>query len=464
MSGPKVINIEARRRQLQRECLSRMRELKDAVAEWRASLERAGKLTAKAEEQGEGFLRQPIGLPEAQDWGALADELLRRTQSFRMEARAVRNEMVRRAMSLHERRRRVEISASLLSREIQSLGERLPAELAYAIETVEKAGEEELAHLENAVQATFGVVALARSRSAAGQVRERQREIAERFKPDGTRPLSLEEWVDAQSRISGQAPEKTNRLDALLAEVEAWDEGEAVATFLNRAKVISMEAQPDRRELLTDSLILDLSEFRTARRRAGDLVGRIRKALAMLEPFDSETANEFRARLEQTLSSGGEDGADDVAAAAESWCAEEAKREDARLFREAMLKALGELGYEVREGMAAAWAHAGRIVVSRPDATNYGVELMSPGAAAAIQTRVVAFEHTSRGSGGSHRDKEVEEAWCSDFERVRASMSGAGFVTVLRQATPAGAVKLKEVPAERTRFSEEYGVRQQPRS
>jgi hypothetical protein len=464
MSGPKVINIEARRRQLQRECKSRLRELKDAVADWRACLERAGKLTAEAEEQANMLVRQLSELSEAQDWGALADELLSRTQLFRSEAEAVRNEMAKRAMSLRERRRRVEISASMLSQEIRGLGEEPPTELAQAIDTAGKAGEEELARLENAVQATFGTVAQSRRRSAAGQISERQREIAGRFKPDGARPLSLDEWVDAQSGLSGQAREKINRLTALLAQIEAWDEGQAVTTFLDRARVISVEAHPDRRELLTDSLILDLSEFRNARRKAEELVDRVRKALAMLEPFESDTANEFRTRLEETLSLGGGDSAEDIAAAAESWCAGEAKREDARLRREAILKALGALGYEVREGMSTAWAHTGRIVVSKPSERNYGVELVSPGDAALIQTRVVAFEHPSRRPGGGLRDKEVEESWCSDFERVRGFMSGAGFEAVLRQAMPAGAVKLKVVPGERSRSSEGYRRREQLRS
>jgi hypothetical protein len=466
MSGPKVINIEARRRQLQRECQSGLRELKDAVADWRGCLERAGKLTATAEEQAGALLRRLSEFPEAQDWGTLRDELHSHAQFFRTEAGLVRNEMVRRTKSLRERRRRVEISAAMLARHLRDMGEEPPTEVEWAIEAAGSAGEEQLARLENAVQATFGRLAQARSGSEAARVSERQRVIAERFKLEGARPLSLSEWVHAQSGLGGQTRDKDNRLTALLAEVEAWDEAEAIAAFLDRAKVISVEAQPDRRELLTDSLILDLSEFRNARYRAEELISRVRKALAMLEPFQSEAANAFRARLEGTLASNRADSAQEIAAAAESWCAEEAKREDAQLRRDALLKALGELGYEVREGMATAWATEGRIVVSTPGETNYGVELMSPGHTTAIQTRVVAFERADRGSEGTPRDKEVEEAWCSDFEQLRGLMSDAGFETVLRQAMPAGAVKLKVVPGDRmkARTSGGHGERGQART
>jgi hypothetical protein len=98
--------------------------------------------------------------------------------------------------------------------------------------------------------------------------------------------------------------------------------------------------------------------------------------------------------------------------------------------------------------------------VRKPGETNYGVELMSAGDTA-LQTRVVAFERAGRGSEGIPRDKEVEEAWCSDFEQLRSLMSGAGFETVLRQAMPAGAVKLKVVPEDRmeARTSGTWGTR-----
>jgi hypothetical protein len=345
MSGPKVINIKARRRQLQRECQSGLRELKDAVADWRGCLERAGKLTAMAEEQAGTLLRRLSDFPDAQDWGTLRDEPHSYTQFFRTEAGLARSEMVQRTKGLRERRRRVEISAAMLVRELRDMGEKPPAEVEWAIEAAGSAGEEQLARLDNAVQANVGRLAHARSGSEAARVTERQRDIAERFKVEGARPISLSEWVQARSRLGGQRRDTDNRLTMLLAEVEAWDESEAIAAFLDRAKVISLEAQPGRRELLTDSLIFALSEFRNARYKAEELTSRVGKALAMLEPFQSQVANEFRARLEGILASNRANNAEEIAAAAESWCAEEAKREDARLRRDALLKALGELGY-----------------------------------------------------------------------------------------------------------------------
>ena len=116
--------------------------------------------------------------------------------------------------------------------------------------------------------------------------------------------------------------------------------------------------------------------------------------------------------------------AESLAADAEAWCAGEAKREDARLRREAVLNALSQLGYEAREGMAVAWAEGGRIVLRKPSDTNYGVELMSPGDAAALQAQVVAFDYPARGEGSRLRDKEVEESWCSEAAVVEDVVVG----------------------------------------
>jgi hypothetical protein len=205
--------------------------------------------------------------------------------------------------------------------------------------------------------------------------------------------------------------------------------------------------EPDRNrwDLLTDSLVLDLSEYRRSQRRRVELRARLREALAALEPFRSAEAAEWRIRVEHEASSDMA-GAEALVAGVEDWCAAQEKREDGELRRQAVLSALSELGYEVREGMAVAWAEQGRLVVRKPSDTNYGVELVSPGNAAALQARVVAFDHPARGEGNRQREKEVEEAWCSDLGRMQQLMKKAGCEAEIRKATPAGAVPLKVVP------------------
>ena len=217
-----------------------------------------------------------------------------------------------------------------------------------------------------------------------------------------------------------------------------------MAPFLGRARAIPSESDRNRRELLTDSLVLDLSEHRRSQRRRIELKAHLEEALAALAPFRSVEAAEWRMRVEREAS-GEMAGAATLVAEVEAWCAAEEKREDAELRRLAVLSALSELGYEVREGMAVAWADEGRIVVRKPSDTNYGLELVSPGDASALQARVVAFDHAGRGEGDRQREQEVEEAWCSDLGRMQELMKKAGCEAELRRATPAGAVRLKVV-------------------
>jgi hypothetical protein len=74
------------------------------------------------------------------------------------------------------------------------------------------------------------------------------------------------------------------------------------------------------------------------------------------------------------------------------------------------------------------------------------VELVSPGDASALQARVVAFDYAGRGEGDRQREKEVEEAWCSDLGRMQELMKDAGCEAQIRKATPPGAVRLKVMP------------------
>ena len=46
--------------------------------------------------------------------------------------------------------------------------------------------------------------------------------------------------------------------------------------------------------------------------------------------------------------------------------------------RRAVLGGLAKLGYEVRETMATAWANDGRLVLRKPNANDYGIELERP--------------------------------------------------------------------------------------
>jgi hypothetical protein len=446
MSGPKVINIEAIRRQQQRLCDKQLRQLRQVIAAWRESRKRAGNLDERADAEAAGLVKRLEALRESNLLAALG-ELPTQIQFFQAEEAKTREAIVEQARTLRDRRRRIEQTAAMLARELQDLGEAPPAVLRDAIDRAGKGDERDLARLEAGVQKAFSRAAEVRGARKSAEDAKVLAKLAAEFGQEGQARQSLRDWIVAKAGAKAGYREKEDRLAALLAEVEAWGEDDAIVSFLDRARAISLEAAGDRRELLTDSLILELAEYRKVQRRRNELADRLREALASLEPFNSPEADALRSRIEQELRSGSLLSAEPLAAEVEAWCDREAKREDAKLRREAVLNALSDLGYAVREGMAVAWAEEGRIVLRKPQDTNYGVELMSPGDNTALQARVVAFDYPGRGEGDRVRDKEVEESWCADFVRMQALIRDAGYETAIRQATPAGSAKVKVIPA-----------------
>jgi hypothetical protein len=448
MSGPKVVNIEARRRQLQRECEVRLRQLQGAVIDWRAAIKRAAKLNPAAEEAAEAMLQRLQGLRRKEEWETLDRDLAGREQFYRQEEAAIYQEIKDKARKLQERRHRVQISAATLARELTAHGKLSPPSLNRTLETALQATEAELTELEEHVMVAFREVAEIRSRSETDRVSERQREIARQFQSDDCSPQTLRQWVDARTGTGSQESSKTDRLSSLLAEVEVWASDAELGVFRNRATAISKEPDRDHRNLLIDSLILEVAEFRLQQQRKQTVVARLQKALAMLEPFHSEAADELRSRIHSAMLSTGTETAEHLGDTVEKWCGEEAKREDAQLRRRAVLNALSKLGYEVREGMITAWAEEGQIIVHKPTDTAYGVELMCPGNGSSLQARVVAVDDSSGATvRNPAKDKAVEDSWCREFSQIQEMITAAGFDSTVQHASPAGAVKLKVVPS-----------------
>jgi hypothetical protein len=132
--------------------------------------------------------------------------------------------------------------------------------------------------------------------------------------------------------------------------------------------------------------------------------------------------------------------------------ADETRREQ----RTAVLRALAIAGYEVREGMAAAWEENGRIVLQKPNDSQYGIEVSAPTQGNAFQTRVVAFSE----SRDPRRDLEVEQTWCGEFQKARELLESDGSATTLLQAHESGTIPLKRVPLAAPQKSQQEVIKQ----
>jgi len=108
--------------------------------------------------------------------------------------------------------------------------------------------------------------------------------------------------------------------------------------------------------------------------------------------------------------------------------------------RQAMLEGLARLGYEVREGMATAWAESGKVVLRKSATPGYGVEVGGKADNGRLQVRAVALD-PQRDKG---RDRDIETIWCNEFQRLQALLKDSGGELLIERALGVGEVPLKE--------------------
>ena len=101
------------------------------------------------------------------------------------------------------------------------------------------------------------------------------------------------------------------------------------------------------------------------------------------------------------------DGADNLVARAQALIESETAKLAAGARRRVVLGCLAELGYEVSESMATAWAPDGRLVVRKPGATDYGLELGAPSDVARLQVRLVGSDRPLL-LRDAQRDRDME--------------------------------------------------------
>ncbi|HBO9433120.1 TPA: hypothetical protein L5E77_002759 [Pseudomonas aeruginosa] len=133
----------------------------------------------------------------------------------------------------------------------------------------------------------------------------------------------------------------------------------------------------------------------------------------------------------------------------EQWRARQQQAALAR--RQAVLQGLASLGYEVREGMATAWAQTGRVVLRKPATPGYGLEVGGKADNGRLQLRAVALN----ANRDSQRDRDIETLWCGEFQRLQALLAAQGGELSVERALGVGEVALKEIGEEE---QQEMGV------
>jgi hypothetical protein len=223
-----------------------------------------------------------------------------------------------------------------------------------------------------------------------------------------------------------KADQFSRRIEDTLAETGGHCEGRAslvvdtigseVSAALKEARAIDQLRRELEQELSAATALQDLDALQSHVAAARVAIQDKDKAVARVRLDELRTAREARQRARSAANA-----------------------------RRVVLEGLRELGYEVREGMVHVLAEKKRIVVRHSVNKGQAVELQGSAEDGRLQARAVAIAGESL---GGKSDKQVEEGWCSEFEKLQQKLAKAGGEITVEKSVPAGASPLKVVPNE----------------
>jgi hypothetical protein len=341
------------------------------------------------------------------------------------------------AASLALRRRRTQLLADALGQRWKASGRSPPAALS-AIGSL-LSTDEGLEKAEQAVGQMLGEYVQAAAPDNDGAPTQTQRQLASALSP-GESIQSLTDWVARQA--SQSSGDSLGRLERVIAEAAALDTSESGVTFLSRAKRIKFESDPQLQARQIDSLLLEWPTRRRKLKEHAATASKARELLLTLSRDSGEEAKRIAARFSAALSQDTERLAE-VISETERDLAAMTRSNAAKSRREAVLRGLRTLGYEIGSNLNTATPKAGRMVVRKPDREGYGVELMVPEGAERVQVKVVAI--AGECARDRTNDRKAETSWCSDFSTLQVILKKEGTEVAIEHALGVGVAEMTEV-------------------
>lgn len=385
MSGPKVVNIAALRRLQKRQSLAALHLLERVIAE----CQHLHELPAATE-----LLEKFHRLRDAEEWAHLVHQAPQQLDFYQEQLQLLRHQSAAaHASALRRQHRLHQAAANSIHETIDEL----------AMQKKQAENSEQIQHL------------------ASAFVDPSAEPIVKKLSPAPLDPLE----------------QRFEKCWDLLGRLTALQDSTDLLELTAKAETIR-NANTDLRPLLLDSLVLELSALLRHRQSMLEACAELDAILADLSELNEST--EWTARITTMLAQPTSlEEMQALASEAKAWAQSAFAEETRREQRTSILRALASAGYEVREGMATAWAQNGRIVLQKPNESQYGIEVSAPPQGNAFQTRVVAFAE----SRDSQRDLEIEQTWCGEFQKARDSIEADGFLTNLIQAHDSGTIPLK---------------------
>jgi len=433
MSGPKVVRIVTRE-EIIAICEGHLRRLEQAVSRWEAQAEKLGQLNEQERAATRARQTRLRTLLTEDQFRALQKAVPIEIEHLRRDQLAREERAVLQATAQRQHQRRLQENAALL---LKALGSR-PDTAPQVVQALTQLADG--AQLDNAEQLLAQGFAQLSNDDKAQDLDEQQRALAQRLKDDAPAP-DLNTWL--AERAQATRDPRLQQIDRHIAELHLLQGAARAAPFVQALARAEAQAQAQQRNLLLDSLVIELAD--TSR----DFQLR-RDSLAKLHDLANEVGPHLDAgdavlleQVSQCTASTSHAVVSELTRRCEAILAAHVQAQAALARRAAMLQGLAELGYEVREGMTTAWADAGKIVLRKSATPGYGVELGGKAENGRMQVRAVALSRDR----DTQRDKDIETIWCNEFDRLQAMLQAHGSELLIERAMGVGETPLKEVLA-----------------
>ncbi len=403
MSGPKVrtnrhpgSNAATCERDLQR--------LDKALARWENQASRLAQLSDAERAAAHARRASLHALLEQERWLDVQLQVKIESEFLKRDLAEREERAIRQAAETRQQHRRLRENASAL---LQALDARPDAASAALRQTLQPTLADGALRDDAEALLAQGLAALA-SAPAEERLSEAQRELAQRLKT-GETPMSLEQW---RARQQQDAPheQRLARIDRHIAELQLL-QGEASAqAFLERLARAEAEQRPERRNLLLDSLVLDLAqaarEHQQQRQRLEHLQDLASEVAALGAAEHAELLQRAAACQPTSDRSNSPNSPSDATPSSPPTSSNRPPSPAARpLLRASPASATKS---------AKAWPPPGRRPAGRPAQTRhpgYGLEVGGKADNGRLQLRAVALS----ANRDSQRDRDIETLWCGEI-------------------------------------------------
>ena len=308
----------------------------------------------------------------------------------------------------------------------------IPSELRRDLEAVVAGSGSDKAQAEKALASAL---ALTLSKAPSRTLTREQEALAKLHRGNG-KVVDLQDWL----KTNAPEPEAISvKIEGAIEELRLAGSEAIASRFSERHQIIQDETSRSRLQMLADTLMLEVAKALNDIRQKAEQLRTLEQRAAPLHTLESAEARELSQKVSVAVADGDTASAGRLLAKVAECLDKERKALAAKAQRTAVLSALKDLGYEVREGMETAAPRDGHVVLRRAANPDMGVEITGIQSAERVQIRPVRFGQEDSAADKS-KDRDIETMWCSDFDRLKGKIGAACGSLKIEQAHAIGAV------------------------